>query len=288
MQKYIEAPWIFISYRRGEMGHWMAALLVSKFEEVFGRNSTFFDAGSISGGQQWDSKIRTSLEQSMIVVTLINKDWKIESLYHSNDWVFEEIRLALENNLFLLPVVMEGSKMPLSEDLPKEVEEFARRQAYFIDSRSVNIFDSSIKAISEDIKNLLGTELSIKRKSRDLEIYSWIVYLNNEKVLTLTGSENTKTISIKPGIYDLRIEWHEKARDRYYTQGMDRGMTCKGCSILPAQHLWPGSTTFSLELISGSPKTLTNALSEFFTGQREEKRAIVMIDRRRAKMKQII
>ena len=74
------------------------------------------------------------------------------------DWVREEVRIALERGILLLPVLVDGAAMPRAEDLPEVIRALAERQAAEIsDSRWDYDVGEIIKALERVVAVMLGS-----------------------------------------------------------------------------------------------------------------------------------
>lgn len=144
---------IFISYRRRDSttaASWLHDTLVA----VFGKPTIFLDYSTIGPGEQWPESIQNGLEISSVMLVLIGSQWL--RCQDSNgrrlldipaDWVRREIEYALTKNKAIIPVLLDGEKMPAKEALPASISELANRQAVTI--ASTNWREDTKKLIDE-------------------------------------------------------------------------------------------------------------------------------------------
>ena len=78
------------------------------------------------------------------------------ALWEPNDYVRAELRAALERSILVLPVLVEGATMPHPEQLPKDIEALAARNA--LPLRHVSFDD--------DTENILAAILGGAAKGR--------------------------------------------------------------------------------------------------------------------------
>ncbi len=116
---------IFINYRIDDSNQ-MVALLKTMLDTEFGSNTIFRDKNSIKGGEHFPSDIEKNVLDCCAMLVVIGKRWKLIAfeegkleghprLDDPNDWVRREIALALQNNKFIIPVLLDGAQMPSEE-----------------------------------------------------------------------------------------------------------------------------------------------------------------------------
>lgn len=127
-------PTIFISYRRSDApGH--AGRLYDRLVDRFGPGSVFKDLDSLEPGADFEEIIEATIEQCDAVVAVIGRDWLSSMpdgrrrLDDPQDWVRLELRNALRRRLRIIPVLVEGARMPSPTDLPSDIRALTRRHA---------------------------------------------------------------------------------------------------------------------------------------------------------------
>lgn len=129
------APMFFISYRRddsaGHVGRLYDALAVR-----FGRQRLFFDIDHIAPGQDFVRVLDDSLNRCSVLLVVIGKRWagsgKIGSrrIDQPDDFVRLEVAAGLRRpDLRVIPVLIQGTKMPGPGALPDDLKELSRRNA---------------------------------------------------------------------------------------------------------------------------------------------------------------
>jgi serine/threonine protein kinase len=154
---------IFISYRRND-SKVAATWLFEKVSEKFGTNAVFMDNGSIEAGDLWNEKIIKKLEEAEIVLVIIGKDWLTKDtdefgrrrIDNENDWVRKEIETAIKDNKTILPILIDGAKMPPSPALPDPINKLESYQAFDLrinsgsNSGSEGLIKSLVKTLNKD------------------------------------------------------------------------------------------------------------------------------------------
>ena len=126
---------IFLSYRRADTAS-ATGRLADRLEEHFGPARVFKDHASIVAGDDFAAAIQRAIEASTVILVVIGPDWigatlpsGLRRLDDPSDWVRLEIEFAFAANLPVVPVLVEGSTMPVAEQLPESIAALARCQA---------------------------------------------------------------------------------------------------------------------------------------------------------------
>jgi hypothetical protein len=124
---------IFISYRREDSaGH--AGRINADLANRFGSKHLFFDINTISPGEDFTDAIQEAVGSCDAMVAIIGKHWlegsdsHIRMLDNPQDFVRLEISTAIDRKIPIIPVLIQGTRMPRPEDLPKALEAITRRQ----------------------------------------------------------------------------------------------------------------------------------------------------------------
>ena len=158
-------PRVFISYRRddsaGDSGRLYDALTAR-----FGRESVFMDIDTILPGADFAGAITEAVSSCDVFVAVIGKQWLGAAdtaghrrLEDDRDFVRLEIQAALERNLRVIPVLVQGAPMPTTGELPGAIDRLAAR----------NAFELSYDRWHYDAARLIATiEESARKSSKDL------------------------------------------------------------------------------------------------------------------------
>jgi len=125
---------IFLSYRRQDSQS-ATGRLADDLEARFGDERVFRDR-EIAAGDDFVEAIRRSIESSTVVLVVVGPHWLAATdaqgrrrLDDPGDFVRLEIELALAGGVAVVPVLVEGAKMPAAAELPPSLAAFARCQA---------------------------------------------------------------------------------------------------------------------------------------------------------------
>jgi hypothetical protein len=140
-----ESGRIFICYRREETAYsagWLFDRLADRFE-----GQIFKDVDSIEPGDDWVEVITTVVGSCDVLLALIGDRWLTitdedgrRRLDDPDDFVLLEIEAALTRNVRVIPILVEGARMPRADELPPSLATLARRQALVL---SPTNFDTS-------------------------------------------------------------------------------------------------------------------------------------------------
>lgn len=127
---------IFIGYRRDDTAD-VAGRVYDAFARRFGRAKIFKDVDSLRPGADFGAYIKNVLPRCRVALILIGPHWLDarderggRRLDDPNDWVRIEIETALETSgLDVVPVLINGARLPRAEDLPESLRPLLRRHA---------------------------------------------------------------------------------------------------------------------------------------------------------------
>jgi hypothetical protein len=127
---------IFIGYRRDDTAD-VAGRIFDALESRFGRDRIFKDVDNLRPGADFGEYIKTILPRCRVALILIGPNWVNavdedgrRRLDDPNDWVRIEIEIALAaGDLDVVPVLINGARMPRAEELPPSLHPLLRRHA---------------------------------------------------------------------------------------------------------------------------------------------------------------
>jgi hypothetical protein len=124
---------IFISYRRDESGG-HAGRVLDRLVNEFGRDRMFFDVDSIPLGKNFPKVLREEVAKCGVLIAVIGPNWldaRTEDgkrrLDNPNDFVRIEITAALQRDIPVIPILLDGAEIPNAARLPKDLKELALR-----------------------------------------------------------------------------------------------------------------------------------------------------------------
>jgi uncharacterized RDD family membrane protein YckC len=144
---------IFISYRREETAY-PAGWLFDRLTGRFGGGQVFKDVDSIKLGDDFVEKITRAVGACDVLLALIGDQWLTMTddcgrrrLDRPDDFVRVEIEAALARNVRVIPILVDGARMPRADQLPDSIAKLARRQALELSPSRFNSDTSQLLAV---------------------------------------------------------------------------------------------------------------------------------------------
>jgi len=146
---------IFVSYRRADTAAY-AGRLADRLRSRFG-DDIFLDVESINAGANFQDVIRDTLSRCGAMALLIGKKWiEREETAHpfgdTQDVITQEIQTALDLQLPIIPVVVDGASIPSESVLPRHLRHLPKLNA--IELRHVS-FDRDVEALTDNLVDIL-------------------------------------------------------------------------------------------------------------------------------------
>jgi hypothetical protein len=163
----VPVPWspgLFISYRRDDAGPY-ARLLQLQFGLRLPDMPVFMDLDSIEVGTDFEEAIENGVNSCRVLIALIGLKW-LEArdeegrrrLDDPEDYVRFEIRTALERCVRVIPVLVDGAKMPPRNRLPDDLGKLARLNALEMSYERYEYDQSRLVAV---IRKVLAAEATV-------------------------------------------------------------------------------------------------------------------------------
>jgi hypothetical protein len=152
---------IFISYRREETAY-PAGWLFDRLAHHFDGGQVFKDVDSIQPGDDFVEVIATAVGSCHVLLALIGAEWLTITDEHGqrrldnpDDFVRLEIEAALTRGVRVIPILLDGARMPRADELPASLAKLVRRQALelsparfdFDTSRLLRVLDRTLAEV---------------------------------------------------------------------------------------------------------------------------------------------
>lgn len=169
----VSTPWIFLSYRRADSGGY-AGRLADSLERHFGAGVVFHDVETIVPGADFAQAIDHAIGSAEAVLVLIGDNWLelrdaegTRLIDRENDFVRIEAATALARDIPVLPLLVEGAKMPSAAVLPADIAMLARQHALELsDSR----WDHDFQRLVDALYRHTGRRQPSSRRRRQLAL----------------------------------------------------------------------------------------------------------------------
>lgn len=123
---------IFINYRRIDTGGY-AGRLFDRLKEKYGNSNVFYDIEGNEPGSHIREKLDQAIDNTLVMLVFIGRQWLIRKgrkrrLDEENDWVRLEIEAALDHKIRVIPILLNGAKLPNIKKLPGKLVALAGLQ----------------------------------------------------------------------------------------------------------------------------------------------------------------
>lgn len=127
---------IFISYRRDDSAD-ITGRLYDRLVRKFGKQSVFKDVDDIPLGRDFRRALREAVGRCEVMLVVIGRQWltvaddhRRRRLDNPGDFVRIEVESALDRNIPVIPVLVQGATMPRESDLPPSLAALAYRNGF--------------------------------------------------------------------------------------------------------------------------------------------------------------
>lgn len=127
---------IFISYRRADTAGHTGRLYDRLNHHFSGQAKIFMDLDTLAPGEDAVTSIETAVGSCDALIVMIGDQWVSVKgvdgnlrLHQPEDYVRNEIAVALKRNILVIPILVEGAPMPQAKDLPSDLVKLVRLNA---------------------------------------------------------------------------------------------------------------------------------------------------------------
>src|SRR5664279_1616132 len=121
---------IIISYRRSFYDA-IAGRIRDKFAAEYGSDAVYMDVDNIPFGTDFRRHIDNALTKGDVLVAVIGPKWlgpvrgRKPRIFDQTDPVRIEIETALKREIDVVPILVDGAKMPAPDELPENIRQLA-------------------------------------------------------------------------------------------------------------------------------------------------------------------
>jgi hypothetical protein len=151
---------VFVSYRRADTGN-QAGWLADRLAAHFGRSQVVRDVDSIQLGNDFADVIAAAVTSCDVLLALIGHQW-LAAAPGGDDYVRVEIEAALTRGVQVIPVLVDGARMPTAAELPPGLTLLAQRPPLSLGAANPEGDVSRIiQVLDQSIAERRGTETSM-------------------------------------------------------------------------------------------------------------------------------
>jgi hypothetical protein len=153
---------VFISYRHADTAQ-AASWLFNRLTQHFGQQQVVKDVDPAPYGGNLTQAITAAVASSDAFVLLIGQHWMAvtgEGLHDPNDYVRVALESAMSRGVLIIPVTVDGARMPVNGELPPSLASMAGQPAFEVTMRN---FDADtgglLRVLDQGIAERQATQL---------------------------------------------------------------------------------------------------------------------------------
>ena len=150
---------IFLSYRRDDSAG-QTGRVSDKLGAEFGEERLFLDVDGVRPGRDFHKQLNDAISNSAVLLAFIGPQWldardedNNRRIDDPNDWVRIEIGAALKRDIPVIPVLLDGTKIPKANLLPEDLRGLSTRGAIEVRHTS---FRSDTDRLVRELKEILS------------------------------------------------------------------------------------------------------------------------------------
>jgi hypothetical protein len=153
---------VFISYRRADTAQ-AASWFFNRLTGHFGRNNVVMDVDPAPYGGNLAHAVDASVATCDALVVLIGQHWLAvtgEGLHDPDDYVRLGLESALARGTLVIPVTVDGARMPVNGELPPSLASMAGQPAFEVGLRSFDADTGQLmRVLDQSIAERQATQL---------------------------------------------------------------------------------------------------------------------------------
>lgn len=144
---------IFISYRRSDSND-VTGRICDRLKAHFGEEAVFIDYDDIPYGEDFPDHLQKTVDGAKVLLAIIGPTWldvlKKRMEKPKTDWVRSEIERALSQGVLVIPVLVNGGKVPEAKELPPGLKALPRKNSPSV--RAGADFDTDMQRLIEQLE----------------------------------------------------------------------------------------------------------------------------------------
>lgn len=204
---------IFISYRQAdESANKYARLIAERLMSHFGGSSVFLDV-YLKAGIDFVEAILESVRSADALLAIIGQGWlsEVGRLTDPRDYVALELETALRRGIPVVPILVDGCRMPVETDLPDNLKDITRKNSVDTDHKH---FDGDMDRLIRDLDAQLGTDRPPARSY----FFGYLYLEKNGRETVLVGKDDHGRLCFPIADFATYGEAIEREIDRRITK----------------------------------------------------------------------
>src|SRR5258707_13523828 len=194
---------IFISYRRADSAGYSGRVM-DRLDRELGRDLVFMDVDAIPLGTNFTKALHEEVAKCGVLLAVIGPSWLDARDEHGNrrlddpnDFVRIEIAAALQRTIPVIPILLDGARIPKATQLPDDLKELALRNGTEIRHASFqDDMNRLIRGLKGEGVHLVGegasefptkTQVAQSQLKRIDGVWGFLRHKSNQQVLAWLG-----------------------------------------------------------------------------------------------------
>jgi hypothetical protein len=148
---------VFISYRRADSAGYSGRVM-DRLDRELGRDLVFMDVDAIPLGTNFSKVLHEEVAKCGVLLAVIGPNWLDARDEHGNrrldnpnDFVRIEVAAALQRSIPVIPILLDGARIPKADELPEDLKELLLRNGMEIRHASFqDDMNRLIRGLKED------------------------------------------------------------------------------------------------------------------------------------------
>lgn len=159
-------PRILISYRRADSDA-IAGRIRDQLAAQYRSDSVFMDIDSVPVGVDFREQIKSEIDKDDLVLAIIGPRWRgprrggRTRINDPDDFVRVELETALGRSIPVIPVLVDGMKMPKPEDLPDSLKKLSFHNAAVVNTGQD--FHQHVDRLVRSMDRMLGVRRNLRK-----------------------------------------------------------------------------------------------------------------------------
>ena len=206
-------PMVFICYRRDDSSG-TAGRVHDRLAQAFGDNLLFMDVDNIPLGSDFVDVLRDAVTTCEVLLAVIGQHWLDargtdgnRRLDDENDFVRIEIATALQRNIPVIPILVDGAKIPKAAELTRDLQGLSTRSGLDVRHASFQVdMDRLINGLKVQMGGAIGPSVKPTASAS-----AWTATLERNSmyrtIWTLRNSNEVHTLELTK--YGLSFDGHK-------------------------------------------------------------------------------
>jgi hypothetical protein len=165
---------VFLCYRREDSGGY-AGRIQDQIAQALGSDNLFMDVDAIPLGANFVRVLHDEVAKCEVLLAVIGRNWLDardedgkRRLENPKDFVRVEIVAALQRNIPVVPILVDGARIPDARQLPNELEELSLRNGIEVRLAS---FHNDVSRLIHGLKTQLNIDIKRRREISKLAFF---------------------------------------------------------------------------------------------------------------------